>query len=120
MDLPVPAFLSDNLSLITWMERIVEETDNSEEAHIVGYKIFFTVWVCLVILTALTIFVSGLELGNFSTFIAMFIATLKASLVLFFFMHLRYEPPLFRVMALVAIATLTVIVLLTFSDIWFR
>ena len=97
----------------------MEETNNSE-AHIVEYKVFFTVWVCLLILTALTIFVSGLELGNFSTFAAMFIATFKASLVLFFFMHLRYEPPVFRVMALVAILTLTVIVLLTFTDVWFR
>lgn len=90
------------------------------ETHIIQYRIFATVWVSLLILTALTIFVAGLELGNFSTFAAMAIATFKASLVLFFFMHLRYEPPVFKIMALVTILTLTVIVLMTFTDIWFR
>ncbi len=93
---------------------------SSVGAHVVEYRIFFIVWVCLLALTGLTIWVAGLGLGNFSTFVAMGIATIKASLVLFFFMHLRYEPPLFRIMALVTIITLTVIVLLTFTDIWFR
>ncbi len=90
------------------------------EAHQVKYKTFFITWLSLLILTGLTIWVSGLELGNFSTFAAMTIATVKASLVLFIFMHLRYEPPIFRIMSFVTILTLTVIVLLTFTDVWFR
>jgi len=88
--------------------------------HIVGYRIFAIVWACLLALTGLTIWVAGLHLGNFSTFAAMLLATLKASLVLYFFMHLKYEGTVFKLMALVTIATLTVIILMTFTDIWFR
>jgi len=92
----------------------------TSKGHIVGYGLFISVWACLLVLTGITIWVAGLHLGNFSTFAAMLIATLKASLVLWFFMHLKYEPPVFKVMALATIATLTVIVLMTFTDIWFR
>jgi len=87
---------------------------------VVAYRVFITVWLCLLVLTGLTIWVAGLQLGNLSTFAAMIIATLKASLVLYFFMHLKYEPPVFKVMALVTLATLTVIILMTFTDVWFR
>ena len=114
MDLPVPAVLPDNV--------IMEETKVQEGAkgHVVDIKVFIIVWACLITLTGLTIWVAGLELGNLSTFAAMIIATIKASLVLYFFMHLKYEPPVFRIMALVTVATLTVIILMTFTDVWFR
>lgn len=100
----------------------MEDTKVQEagKGHIVGYRVFITIWACLIVLTGVTIWVAGLHLGNLSTFAAMIIATVKASLVLYFFMHLKYEPPVFKVMALVTIATLTVIILMTFTDVWFR
>ena len=48
------------------------------------------------------------------------IASSKASLVLWFFMHLKYEARLLKVMLLIPIATLTIIIGLTFFDIWYR
>jgi len=111
MDIPVSAVLPDNLT----MEKLQES-----KGHVVGYRVFIAVWLCLLVLTGLTIWIAGLELGNLSTFTAMIIATVKASLVLYFFMHLKYEPPVFRIMALVTVATLTVIILMTFTDVWFR
>jgi cytochrome c oxidase subunit 4 len=92
----------------------------STEKHIVSFANTITVWVLLLIMTALTIWVAGLDLGNYSTVGAMLIATVKAILVLMFFMHLKYEPPMFLVMGIVCLSTLTVIILLTFADIWFR
>lgn len=88
--------------------------------HIVSYKLLAGIWVALLCMTGITIWVAGLQLGNFSTFTAMLIATSKALLVLFFFMHLKYEPPALKAMAVVTIATLTVIILMTFTDVWFR
>jgi cytochrome c oxidase subunit 4 len=91
-----------------------------EEGHIVSTRVFLTVWMALLILTGTTVWVAGLNLGELSTAGSMLIATAKGLLVLFFFMHLKYEAPVFKVMASMAVLTLTVIILLTFTDVWFR
>lgn len=88
--------------------------------HIVPARTFVIVWACLLALTALTITVAGLHLGNVSTLAAIAIATVKASLVLWFFMHLKYESRLFKILLLVPIITLAVTLGLTFVDIWYR
>ncbi len=90
------------------------------EHHIVPYKTFIFVWIALVVLTATTITVAGLHLGRFSMLTALVIASIKASLVLWFFMHLKYEKRVFKILLLVPIATLTFIIGLTFFDIWYR
>ena len=82
--------------------------------------VFIKVWLCLLVLTAVTVWVASMELGALSTLTAIFIASVKAVLVLMFFMHLKHEPPLFIITTLVAVMTLTVIILMTFSDVWFR
>jgi cytochrome c oxidase subunit 4 len=79
-----------------------------------------TVWASLLVLTAVTVTVAGLHLGSFSVFTAIAIAAVKASLVLLFFMRLKVEPVIFRVMLLAAAATITVIMALTFADVAFR
>jgi cytochrome c oxidase subunit 4 len=91
-----------------------------EKFHMVRYSVLVKVWVCLIVLTAVNIYVAGFELGALSTLIAIFIASITAILVLMFFMHLRYEPPLFVISSVITVLTLTVIILMTFSDVWFR
>jgi cytochrome c oxidase subunit 4 len=49
------------------------------------------VWVALMALMALTAGLSRLDLGPWSTVVAMAIAVIKALLVILFFMHVRYE-----------------------------
>lgn len=93
---------------------------NEQNTHIVDYGVFIAVWGVLIALTAATVTVAGLHLGRFSTLTALIIASLKAGLVLWYFMHLKYEQKLFKVLLLVPIATLTVIIGLTFFDIWYR
>ena len=94
--------------------------EGKEAIHIVSGRILVRTWLCLLVLTALTIWVSTMGLGAFSAFAAIFIASIKAILVLMFFMHLKYEPPLFIITSLITVMTLTVIILMTFSDVWFR
>ena len=91
-----------------------------QEKHIVGYGVFVSVWTALLALTGVTIYVAGLHFGRFSTLTAIIIASVKASLVLWFFMHLKYEKRIFKVILLVPIATLAVIIGLTFVDVLFR
>jgi len=83
-------------------------------------KTYVVVWLALLALTGITITVAGMHLGAFSMFTSLLIASLKASLVLWFFMHLKYEEKLFKLMLLIPVATLTVVIGLTFSDIWYR
>ena len=90
------------------------------EAHIIVPRTFITVWLALLALTAITVTVAGLHLGAFSTLAAIVIASVKAGLVLWFFMHLKYERLFFKVLLLVPTVTLAVIIGLTFVDVWYR
>jgi cytochrome c oxidase subunit 4 len=93
--------------------------EHSGEQH-VGYDVYILAWVALLILTAVTVTVAGLHLGRLSVLTAVAIAGVKASVVLFFFMHLKYEKPLFRTMVYVTLGALVVFIGLTFTDILFR
>lgn len=78
------------------------------------------VWLALLIMTWITVTVSGMHLGNLSTLTALAIASLKSGLIIAFFMHLRYENRLFLVIFFVAIITLATIIGFTFFDTSFR
>ncbi len=63
--------------------------------HVTEKKVYIRIFTALLFLTVLTVVVAkpitGVDFGIFNTLIAMFIATIKAGLVLAFFMHLLYE-----------------------------
>ena len=98
-------------------KRVKEEHTEKEQA---GYDVYVLAWVSLLILTAVTVAVAGLHLGKLSVLTAVVIAGIKASVVLFFFMHLKYEKPLFRTMVYVTLGALVVFIGLTFTDILYR
>jgi cytochrome c oxidase subunit IV len=79
-------------------------------------KTFISVWAALLVLTALTVFASTLELGPFNAIVALTIATVKALLVLLFFMELRYSTALTKVAMIAAVFFLMLLCGLTLSD----
>jgi cytochrome c oxidase subunit 4 len=81
---------------------------------------YIAIWVLLIILTWITVSISGMYLGNLSTLTALSIATIKSALILAVFMHLRYENKLFVIIFFVALITLTTIIGFTFLDTSFR
>ena len=86
-----------------------------------SFKNPILVYVALIALTILTVLLSGLGLGNAGeVIIAMAVASIKAGLVLYFFMHLNHEPLIFKLFLGVAFFTLLAIFVLTFSDYTFR
>jgi len=91
-----------------------------DESARIPYSRYLMVWFALVVFTGITIMVAGLQVGGWSVFAAIFIAAIKGTLVLFYFMHLRYESMLFKVALMVAMLTLAVIMALTFADVSFR
>ena len=94
--------------------------EEKQEKHIAGAKVFVPVWLALLALTALTVAASGLQLGKWSVTASLLIASVKAGLVLWFFMHLKYERWLLRLMIIVPVATITFIIYFTFLDVWYR
>ena len=65
--------------------------------HIQSYKTLALVLGGLLVLTAVTVGASYVDLGRLNVWVALAIASLKGSLVLMFFMHMRFEGPLLKV-----------------------
>ena len=59
--------------------------------HIVSRKTYLAVWAALMALMMLTAMLSRIDLGAWSTPLALAIAVTKATLVILFFMHVLYE-----------------------------
>ena len=90
------------------------------EDHIVSYRTYIFVWVALLVLLGITIAAAELLYSAYSVLINLLIATIKALLVLIFFMHLKYEGHFLRRLVILAVLILSSIIALTFSDVWFR
>jgi cytochrome c oxidase subunit 4 len=88
--------------------------------HIVSYGKLTTVWILLLLLTALTVWVAHLHIGIAHIWGSLAIAALKAGLVIAFFMQMRYEGRLLRWLLFVALCTLAIFIGLTFFDLLYR
>jgi cytochrome c oxidase subunit 4 len=87
-----------------------------EKAHGTGYGTYVTVFAALLVLTAVTVGVSYIDLGLWNVTVALIVASVKASLVALYFMHLRREGLLVWTFALVPVAFLLIIIAGTLSD----
>jgi cytochrome c oxidase subunit IV len=93
---------------------------HGEETHTHDHtKWYIGTIIALFILTAITVYVAGFDFGsNFvNLMIAMAIATVKASLVVLFFMHLRWEKGINAIVFLSSIFFVGVFMVFTFLDI---
>ena len=84
------------------------------------YKVYVLVWAGLIVLTAVTYGVSYLDLGVYNAVAALAIASVKASLVALFFMHLKGEKGLVWAFALFPLGFLALIIFGTLADTYFR
>lgn len=85
-----------------------------------GYGMYLGTWLTLLVLTALTVAVAGMRLGNLSVLAAILIASVKATIVTLFFMHLKSESPTLKMMVVVCLVTLAIFIGITFTDYSFR
>ena len=85
-----------------------------------SYTGYLLIWISLLAFTSITVTVAGLNLGNFTLFIALTIAAIKSALVINIFMHIKFEEKIFKVFLAISGFTLMVIFLLTFFDYNFR
>ncbi len=94
--------------------------DGAVHVHISSAPFYWGIFGALICLTFLTVKVSYYDFGPANIVIALLIATMKASLVAAFFMHLRYDK-LFNTLALLsAFLFLSIFILLTYDDMGYR
>lgn len=95
--------------------------EKNPEGHNVSAGTYTAVWLALLALTAVTVAVSKYQLlARFSVLGSLAIASLKAGLVLMFFMHLKYEGRLLKGVLTITLFALTLLIGLTFVDIVYR
>ena len=102
------------------MERETINRQGGMERHIVNYRTYIVVWFALLLLLGMTIAAAKLYYSTYSVLINLLIASVKAFLVVIFFMHLKYEGRFLKGLVFLTIGILTAIIALTFSDVWFR
>ncbi len=90
------------------------------ENHVVSLGVYFAVFVALLIGTGLTVLVAEQDLGALNTPVALAIAITKATLVVLFFMHVRYSPRLTKLVVSIAAAWLLLLILGILSDYAFQ
>lgn len=89
--------------------------------HIVSIKIYGAIFLALMAGTALTVWAGLRDFpGQLNVIIALTIAVIKATLVVLYFMHVRYSSKLIWVVFASALFWLAILFALTFSDYWTR
>jgi cytochrome c oxidase subunit 4 len=64
---------------------------SSGAGHISPVSLYITIFLALMVGTALTVGAAFVDLGSFNFPVAMLIAVFKASLVVWYFMHVKYQ-----------------------------
>jgi cytochrome c oxidase subunit 4 len=86
------------------------------EAHVTPAATYAKVLGVLLALTVITVLAAGFNFGSWNVVIALGIATIKASLVALFFMHLRHDKPIGAVIFVTGAATLGVFLMICMLD----
>ena len=90
------------------------------EHHIVPKRIYLAVFFTLIVMTWVTAFVSTIDMGRWNVFVALAIAIFKATLVILFFMHVKYSPRLTKFIVACGFFWLMLLLFIVMSDLWTR
>jgi cytochrome c oxidase subunit IV len=89
-------------------------------AHIIPRSTYYKVFAALMVLTVITVAVAFFDLGPLNTIVALAVAGSKATLVILYFMHVRYSRQLTWVIAVSGFFWLAILLAFTLSDVWTR
>ncbi|MGA2807899.1 MAG: cytochrome C oxidase subunit IV family protein [Terracidiphilus sp.] len=99
---------------------------NEHAHHIVGPKVYVTILFALLLATGLTVLASFVDLGvwrltptlaiSWNPVVALAIACTKATLVVLFFMHVKYSTKLTKLTVFAGIFTFLILVAMTLAD----
>ena len=90
---------------------------DEHEHHGPSSLLLYAVFFLLLILTAVTVGVTAWDFGyNLNLIVAMLIATVKAAVVGLWFMHLRWDPPIFGFVLIASLGFVTLFIVFTLLD----
>jgi cytochrome c oxidase subunit 4 len=90
-------------------------------AHVVPIRVYLAIFLALMVGTALTVVAATHDFpGQLNTVIALTIAVIKGTLVVLYFMHVRYGSRLISLIIASALFWLVILFALTFSDYFTR
>lgn len=90
--------------------------DGHDFAHPMPIPMLLSVFGALVVLTIVTVAQASFDFGSFDVAIVMVIATIKAGLVMAFFMHLAFDKPFNVIVFLGSFVFVGLFVIFTLSD----
>jgi len=93
---------------------------HAEEHHITSNKTYIIVWAALMVMTATTVYVSYINFGVLNIVIALVVASIKATMVALYFMHLKFEDSITWVFALFPLSLLALLIAMTMTDTFTR
>ena len=85
-------------------------------AHVSPLKIYFAVFAALMVLTTVTILVAYVDLGEMNKVVALGIASFKATLVVLYFMHVKYASRMTKLIVVSGFFFLMILLTLTMAD----
>lgn len=95
-------------------------THNHTEEHHTGLRVYVAVCLALFLLTVVTVYIAKFDFGDFNIVVAMFIASIKASIVALYFMHLKFEDKLTWIYALYPLFLLFLLIGFTLMETFTR
>lgn len=93
-------------------------SDNTH--HITPYRTLVIILFILLLLTFVTVEITSIHLGALTVTAALLIAGVKGYFVLAYFMHLKHESTLLRILVALVFVLFAIIVIITFIDYAFR
>ena len=92
------------------------QEDHTGVGHIVPIRILVATGTLLLVLTIITVWVASFDFGAANVFVALIIAGVKASMVVLFFMHLRYDRPFHGLILVASICFVVLFISFALTD----
>jgi cytochrome c oxidase subunit 4 len=94
---------------------MAEHAEHSS-VHIMPLKIYYAVFATLMVLTGVTVGVAYVDLGALNTVAAVVIACFKATIVVLYFMHVKYSTRLTKLTVIAGLYWMGILLALTLND----
>lgn len=96
------------------------DAHSKHTTHLLDFKMNTLVWIDLMIFTFVTIEIAQFDFKELTVLIALLVATIKSTLVGYYFMHLKFENKVFKIMVILTLLVFIAVLILLFSDYFVR
>ncbi len=93
---------------------------SSDSHHIVPYRVYAIILAFLLLMTAISVAVTQIELATLTIFVALLLASIKSAVVLYYFMHLKFDSIFIRIMVAAIFVLVGIVFFITFLDYNYR